>query len=425
MALLVFMGALFVFLALGVPIAIALGSCAIVLMFYLQSFDPSMMAQQMIAATNNYALMAIPFFMLAGEIMSRGGLSERIVDAANLVVGRIRGGLGYTAIVASILFAGLSGSAVADAAALGAILIPLMLKNGYDKGRAAGFICSGAVIAPIIPPSIPMIVLGTTVSLSISRMFMSGLVPGLILGIALMVAWFFVVRKDGYNDIKHYTTAECKKILKESLPALFMPILIIGGIRLGVFTPTEAGAFSVVYALIVCKFVYHELNIKKFGDICLGAVRSTATVMFIVATASAVGWLITIAQIPVLAVSMLQPLIEHPKILLLTLNIFLFVMGMVMDLTPNILIFAPVLFPVVEAANIDPYFFALIMVLNLSIGLITPPVGTVLYVGCSVADISFSKLVKGIWPFLVVELVMLFILLLFPQLVLAPLNVLA
>jgi tripartite ATP-independent transporter DctM subunit len=424
MALLVFMGALFVFLALGVPIAIALGSCAIVLMIFLQTFDPSMMAQQMIAATNNYALMAIPFFMLAGEIMSRGGLSERIVEAANLIVGRIRGGLGYTAIVASILFAGLSGSAVADAAALGAILIPLMLKNGYNKGRAAGFICSGAVIAPIIPPSIPMIVLGTTVSLSISRMFMSGLFPGLILGLALMVVWFFVVRKDGYNDIKHYTGAECWKILKESLPALFMPILIIGGIRLGVFTPTEAGAFSVVYALAVCKFFYHDLDMKKFRDICTGAVRSTATVMFIVATASAVGWLITIAQIPTLAVSMMKPLIGHPKMLLLMLNVFLFIMGMVMDLTPNILIFAPVLFPVIEAAGIDPYFFALIMVLNLSVGLITPPVGTVLYVGCSVADISFSKLVKGIWPFLIVELLVLLTLTMFPQLVLVPLNAL-
>ena len=424
MALLIFIVALFVFLAFGVPIAVALGSCAIVLMFYLESFDPFTLAQQMVMATNNFALMAIPFFMLAGEFMAEGGLSERLVNFANLFVGRIKGGLGYTAVVASILFAGLSGSAVADAAALGGILLPLMVKNGYKAPRATGFICAGSIIAPIIPPSIPMIVLGTSVGLSISKMFMSGIIPGVILGLALMVVWFFVVKKDGYTDIKVYTMKEAISILVDSLPALFMPVLIVGGIRLGIFTPTEAGAFAVVYALLVCVFYYRELDLKGVYKCCLNAVKSTAAVMFIVATASAVGYLITLAQIPVLAVQLFSGFIDKPILLLIIINIFLFLMGMVMDVTPNILIFAPVLFPVIKAAGIDEYFFALVMILNLCIGLITPPVGNVLYVGCGVAKINFAELVKAIIPFLIVELVILLIITFVPGIVTVPLSIL-
>lgn len=424
MELLIFIVALFIFLALGVPIAVSLGTCAVVMMLYMNVFDPVVIAQQMVMATNNFALMAIPFFMLAGEFMAEGGLSERIVNASHLAVGRIRGGLGYTAIVASILFAGLSGSAVADAAALGAILLPLMIKNGYKTERAAGFICAGAIIAPIIPPSIPMIVLGTTVGLSISKMFMSGIVPGVIIGIALMIVWRFVVIKDGYNDIKIYSKEEGRAILKDSIPALFMPVLIVGGIRMGIFTPTEAGAFAVVYALLVCCFYYKELNLKGIYKACVNSVKSTATVMFIVATASAVGYLITIAQIPVIAVQLFSGFIDKPVLLLVIINLFLFLMGMVMDVTPNILIFAPVLFPVIQAAGIDEYFFALIMILNLCIGLITPPVGNVLYVGCSVANISFARIVKGIVPFLIVELVVLFVLIFCPALVTVPLSIL-
>ncbi|WP_295580825.1 TRAP transporter large permease [uncultured Oscillibacter sp.] len=422
MGLLVFLAALFVLLLIGVPIAIALGGCAIVLMLFLNQFNPLLLAQQMVVGVNSFPLMAIPFFMLAGEIMSKGGLSKRIVDFANVLMGRIRGGLGYTAIVASIIFAGLSGSAVADAAALGGILLPLMTVQGYRKERASGFICAGAIIAPIIPPSIPMIVLGTSVGLSISRMFMSGIVPGVILGIALMVVWYFVVRIDDYHDVVRFTREEGLRTIASSLPALFMPILIVGGIRLGIFTPTEAGAFAVVYAILVCMFVYKELTWKGLMESLVAACKSTATVMFICATASAVAWLITIAQVPAMAVQLFGNLIGHPMLLMLVINVFLFLMGMVMDLTPNILIFAPVLFPVITAAGIDPYYFALIMTLNLCIGMISPPVGTVLYVGCGVAKISFTQIVKGVFPFLMVELVTLILFIAFPSLVTVPLN---
>ncbi len=423
MALGVFLGTLFGFMTLGIPIALVLVICSIALMLFLGQFDLLAIAQAMVAGTNSFPLMAIPFFMLSGEIMAQGGLSNRIVNAANLAVGKVRGGLGYAAILASIVFSGLSGSAVADAAALGGILIPMMKAAGYKVDRATALICASAIIAPIIPPSIPMIVLGTATNLSVTRLFMSGLVPGLILGLALMIMWFFIVRKDGLTDTVTFTKEERKAILKDSGPALFMPILIVGGIRLGIFTPTEAGAFAVVYALIVCKFVYKELDFSMFGDIFATAAKSTATVMFIVAAANAVGFYITMAQVPAQMASVLTPFIDKPVLLLLIINVFLFILGMVMDLTPNLLIFAPVLFPVVQQAGIDPYFFALIMCFNLCIGLITPPVGTVLYVGCGVSKLDIVRLSRAIIPFLIVELIVLFLMVFFPSLVMVPLEI--
>jgi len=416
MALVVFLGTLFGFMSLGIPIALVLVICAMALMILVGSFDLLAIAQAMVAGTNSFPL-------LAGEIMAQGGLSTRIVNAANLAVGKVRGGLGYAAILASIVFSGLSGSAVADAAALGGILIPMMKAAGYKLDRSCALICASAVIAPIIPPSIPMIVLGTATNLSVTRLFMSGLIPGIILGLALMIMWFFIVRKDGYNDTMTFTKEERTAILKDSMPALFMPILIVGGIRLGFFTPTEAGAFAVVYALVICKFVYKELDLSMFGDIFSSAAKSTATVMLIVAAANAVGFYITMAQVPAQMANALSPFIDKPMLLLLIINLFLFILGMVMDLTPNLLIFAPVLFPVIQQAGIDPYFFALIMCFNLCIGLITPPVGTVLYVGCGVAKLDIVRLSRAIIPFLIVELVVLLLCTFFPSLVMVPLEI--
>lgn len=421
-AVIVFLLTLAITIPLGVPIAFVLILCAITLMQFLGQTDMSIITQNMIMGANNAALMAIPFFMLAGEVMSRGGLSQRIVDFAKIVVGRFRGGLGYAAILASMIFAGLSGSPVADAAALGGIMIPLMVKNGYSKERSTGLLCSGAVIAPIIPPSIPMIVLATGTGLSVGKMFMAGLIPGIILGICLMVCWRIIVVHDKVDDTVRFTKEQIKYILKDSLPALFMPILIIGGIRFGIFTPTEAGAFAVVYALAISLFVYKEMKWKDLADVFLEGAKSTGIVMFIVASASAVGWLITVAQIPAKVVTLLAPLIAHPLALLLMINLFLFIMGMIMDLTPNILIFGPILVPVVQAAGIDPLVFGVIMVLNLTIGLITPPVGTILYIGCSIADLPFGRVVKGVLPFLACEIIVLLLFSVFPQLISVPMG---
>ncbi len=418
----VFLGTLGLGIALAVPIGVVLIFSAVMLMTYMGIFDETIIVQQMVMGTNNGSLLAIPFFMLAGELMSKGGLSVRIVNFSNLVVGRFKGGLGYVVILASMLFAGLSGSAVADAAALGGILIPMMKANGYNTERSTGLVCAGAVIAPIIPPSIPMIVLATGVGISVGKLFMAGIVPGILLGLFLMISWKRVVLKDGYTDVIRYEKGEGWAIFKDSLPALFMPILIIGGIRMGIFTPTEAGAFAAVYAFIISILVYKELKLKDVIEVFVESVRSTGIVMFIVAAASAVAWLITVAQIPVKIVTMLGPLVDHPVLLLLAINLFLFVMGMVMDLTPNLLIFGPILFPVVVEAGIDPIFFGVIMVLNLTIGLITPPVGTILYLGCRVGGTTFEKLVRGIMPFLVMEIIMLLIFTLVPQIILWPLE---
>ncbi|MEK3981592.1 TRAP transporter large permease [Psychrobacillus sp. FSL K6-2836] len=422
MELLVFIVSLFVLLTFGIPIALVLVLSATALMFFMDQWNPVIISQSMVQGANSFTLMAVPFFMLAGEIMAKGGLSRLLVQFASILVGRINGGIGYTAVLASILFAGLSGSAVADAAALGAILIPIMKSRGYDIGRSTGLVTASSLIAVIIPPSIPLILLGSMVGISISRLFMAGIVPGLLIGLALMVTWFLVAKKDGYEDKEIFTAKEAWQITKKSLPALFMPILIIGGIRFGIFTPTEAGVFATVYAFLVSIFIYKELKMKDMGEIFVKAAQSTAVVMLVVAAASAVAWLITIAQLPVQVASLLGGFMDSPMLLLMVIIIFLFLVGMVMDMTPAILIFAPILFPVIIQAGIDPYFFGIIMVFNLAIGLITPPVGTLLYLGSSIGNISFGQMLKGIMPFLIAEILMMLLYAFVPELITTPMK---
>ena len=289
--------------------------------------------------------------------------------------------------------------------------------------RAGAVIASGAILGPIIPPSTNFILLGATVSgLSITKLFMIGLVPGILIGLALMVVWFFVVRKDGYNETIRFTKQEAIKILIDSTPAFMMPVLLLGGIRFGIFTPTEGGAFAAIYAILVCVLYYRELSFRDLLRVSARAARTTSVVMLIVATATAVGWFITIAQIPNQMTALFSPLIDSPILLLISINIFLFLIGMVMDLTPNILIFAPVFYPLIQQAGIDPYYFGLLFVLNLGIGVITPPVGTVLYVVCGIGHIKFADLIVKLIPFVFVETLMLFLLLFFPKLSLVPMN---
>lgn len=423
MELFIFLGSLFFFMLIGVPLAIVLVLCSIVLMWHSGMWDAMIIPGSMLDGANNYPLMAIPFFVFAGEIMAEGGLSKRVVQLAQLMIGRVRGGLGYAAIIASIIFAGLMGSSVGEAAALGGLLLPMMKEVGYHPGRAGAVIASGAILGPIIPPSTNFILLGATVSgLSITKLFMIGLVPGILIGLALMVVWFFVVRKDGYNETIRFTKKEAIKILIDSTPAFMMPVLLLGGIRFGIFTPTEGGAFAAIYAILVCVLYYRELSFRDLLRVSARAARTTSVVMLIVATATAVGWFITIAQIPNQMTALFSPLIDSPILLLISINIFLFLIGMVMDLTPNILIFAPVFYPLIQQAGIDPYYFGLLFVLNLGIGVITPPVGTVLYVVCGIGHIKFTDLIVKLVPFVLVETIMLFLLLFFPKLSLVPMN---
>lgn len=422
MELIVFLSSLMVFLFMGIPIALVMVLCAITLMLYSGDGDFMIIPQAMVDGVNNYPLMAIPFFVFAGEIMGKGGLSKRVVLLSQLIIGRVKGGLGYATIVASVIFAGLMGSSVAEAAALMGILFPMMQQAGYDKGRAGGIIASGAILGPIIPPSANFILLGATMELSITKLFMIGLVPGLIIGLFLLIMWFFIVRIDGYTETITFTREEAIRILKESMPAFLLPVLLLGGIRGGIFTPTEGGAFAAVYAVLVTCFYYRELSLRDLLRVSANSARTTAVVMFIVGAATAVGWFITSAQIPLQMAAVFEPLIPTPTLLLMAIMVFLFAAGMVMDLTPNILLFAPVFFPLVVQAGVDPYFFGLLFVLNVGIGVITPPVGTVLFVICGSGGIPMGHLVRKMAPFLIMEIGVLFLLLLFPKLSLVPLK---
>lgn len=420
MELLIFLGSLFALLFTGMPIAIILMFCAIFLLLFMGMFEPVLLAEQMLTGADNFILTTIPFFMLAGEIMKTGGISNRLIRFGQVVVGRFRGGMGYVAILASMLFAGMSGAAIADVSALGSVMIPMMVACGYDKARSTGLICASSLTAPIIPPSIPMIILGVTVELSIGRLFVMGIVPGILLGLTIMVTWLIVVRRDGYKDTVVVPKEEIPRIVIEAVPALLLPVIIIVGIRMGFFTPTEGGAVACVYAFFVGAVIHRELKISHLTEMFFNAVRSSAVVMFIVCTACTIGWLITMAQVPQQIVVHLSALTESPIMLMIVLNLLFIMLGMVMDITPIILIFAPVVFPLVRAAGIDQYYFALVMIINLCIGLITPPVGTVLYVGCSVSKLSLDRIVKGILPFLLAETLFLVVCIVFPQIITAP-----
>jgi tripartite ATP-independent transporter DctM subunit len=420
MELFIFLGSLFVLLVTGIPIGVVLMLCSIILLHWMGMFDPMLLAQQMMTGTDNFILTTIPFFILAGEIMKYGGISQRLINFAEVVVGRFRGGMGYVGIMACTLFAGLSGVAIADVSALGSVLIPMMVASGYNKGRATGLICSAALTAPIIPPSLPMIILGVTVELSIGRLFVMGIVPGLLLAVTLMITWYFVVRRDGYTDTKIVPREKFLPIFIDAFPALMLPVLIIVGIRMGLFTPTEGGAVACVYAFLVATVVNRELKWSQIPDIFFGSVKSASIVMFIVSTAYTIGWLITMAQVPMQIIKLFSGLTDSPVLLLITLNLLLLALGMVMDLTPIILIFAPVIYPLIRAAHIDPYYFAIVMIINLCIGLLTPPVGTVLYVGCSVSNLKLEEVVRGILPFLLAELLFLMLCIVFPPIITAP-----
>ena len=424
MEIFVFIGSLFALLITGIPVAFVLMLCAIILLWYIDMFDALLLSQQMLAGADSFILTAVPFFMLAGEIMKEGGISSRLIAFGQILVGRFNGGMGYVAILASMLFAGLSGAAIADVAALGAVLIPMMVKCGYNKANSTGLICASALSAPIIPPSIPLIILGVTVNLSIGKLFVMGIAPGILLGLVLMVVWYFIVRKGGFNDRVVFTKKQAIAIAIDATPALLLPIIIIVGIRFGIFTPTEGGAVAAVYAFIVAVFVNKELKIKNCPKLFFNAVRTSAIVMFLVSTAYTIGWLITIAQVPLQIVDLLDGLVQSPFTLLIVLNFVLLGLGMVMDITPIILIFAPVFYPLINAAGIDPYYFALVMVINLSIGLITPPMGSVLFVGCSVSKLPITKLIRGVLPFLLAELGLLAAIVIFPEIITVPAEIL-
>lgn len=422
MTVLIFLSALLGAIILGIPVAFSLILCGLALMLHLDLFDTQIIAQQIVSGADSFSLMAIPFFILAGEIMNEGGLSKRIIDLPMKLVGHKRGGLGFVAIIAAMIMASLSGSAVADTAAVAAMLLPMMKTTGYPLDKSAGLIGTAGIIAPIIPPSIPFIVFGVASGVSITKLFLAGIFPGIMMGIFLAMLWWWQAKRLDLMTFSKATKEELCISFKNSIWALLLPVIIIGGFRSGMFTPTEAGAVATFYALIVSLFVYRELKIKDLYKVILAAAKTTAVVMFLVAAANVTGWLITVAELPTMLTELLEPLIEHPTTLLLVIMFAVFIIGMVMDLTPTVLILTPVLMPLVEEAGIDPVYFGVLFILNTSIGLITPPVGNVLNVITGVSKLPFDRAARGVFPYL---MMMIFLLLLFvfvPGLVLVPLQ---
>jgi TRAP-type transport system large permease protein len=422
MTVAVFLVSLLGAMALGMPIAYALLVCGVALMVQLDMFDSQIIAQNIINGADSFPLMAVPFFMLAGEIMNTGGLSKRIVNLALALIGHVKGGLGYVAILAACILAALSGSAVADAAALSALLVPMMVKAGHDKARSGGLIAAAGIIGPIIPPSIAFVVFGVASGLSISKLFLAGIFPGLYLGVALAVAWWWVVRSEEVVTPPRASGAEKRKAFVDSLWALGLPFIIIFGLKFGIFTPTEAGVVAAVYSLFVAMVVYRELKIGDLYPVFLTAAKVTAVVMFLVAASLVSAWLITIADLPGQVAELLEPLMESPTLLLIAIMILVVIVGTAMDMTPTILILTPVLIPVIKQAGIDPIYFGVLFIINNAIGLITPPVGTVLNVVAGVSRVSMDDLMRGVWPFMLAQLIVLALLVAFPALVLEPLR---
>jgi tripartite ATP-independent transporter DctM subunit len=419
-AFVVFSAGMLVLMGIGMNMALALVLTGAAMAWVLGFWDTQLLAQNLVAGIDSFPLLAVPFFILAGELMNSGGISKRIIDMAQAWVGHIRGGLGFVAIGAAVLMASMSGSALADTAALATILLPMMKRQGYPMATSAGLLASGGIIAPIIPPSMPFVIYGVTTNTSISALFLSGIVPGLIMGVGLVVAWKLVLRRIELPEGEPQPMKERLRATGKAFWALLMPLIIIGGMKTGVFTPTEAAVVAAFYALVVALFIHREMRIAEVGPVLVRAAKTTAIVMFLCAGAQVASYMITLADLPATLTGWLGPLVENPRLLMAVMMVVLVLIGTALDLTPTILIFAPVMLPIAVKAGIDPVYFGLMFVLNGAIGLITPPVGTVLNVVAGVGRLPLHQVIKGVNPFLLTYVLILALFVVFPQIVIAP-----
>ena len=425
MTLIVFIISLLGSMAIGLPIAFALIFSGVSMLAYLNGFDVQIISQNMFNGADSYSMMALPFFMLAGDLMNRGGLTNRLVKAASAWVGHFRGGLGYVTIIATLLFASMVGSAVASTAALGGILIPMMVKANYDRDDATGLVAASNLLSPIMPPSAPMIVLGVTASIPVSHLFLAGVAPAIYISAGLALMWFIVAKKRNISPLAKKPFKERMKATTDAIWAILMPVGILLCLQTGAFTPTEAGVFAVVYSLIIGLFVYKELSPKDLLEGLIGSAKSAATIMFLVAASAISSWVMTVANIPILVSNLLHPFIGSPRLLMLIVLGLILVIGTTMDVNPTILILAPVVLPVIKEAGINEVYFGVVFVISIVMGLLTPPVGTVLNVASAAGEISMERVVKSVLPFLMVEVIIIILMIVFPQIVIGPFELLA
>lgn len=393
-------GTFLILLLIGVPIAFVLSIAALATVAYMD-ISPIVVYQRMTAGMNVFALMAIPFFIYAGEIMLRGQIAEKLVQLAAGVIGHVRGGLGLVNVMTSVFFGGVSGSAVADASAVGTIMIPQMKKRGYDIEYSVNITITAAIIALILPPSHNMIIYSISAGgvISIADLFTAGIFPGLLLAISLMLAAYIVARRKGYPAEIFPGFARLGHMFIVAVPGLLLVLIIVGGVRSGWFTATESSVIAVVYAFLATLLVYRSLSWKDFLTATQGAVRTTAMVLMVIGGAGAFGWLMARLQIPAATIELMRTVSENPYMVFLLINVILLVLGCFMDMAPLIIICTPIFLPVVTSFGMDPVHFGIVMIMNLGIGLCTPPVGSVLFVGCAIAKIPILQAVRGIWPF--------------------------
>lgn len=408
----------FIAILLGIPLAFSLGiSSLIYLIVEVNTMPWGVIAQRLFEGANSFPLMAIPFFILAGALMNYGGLAKKLVDIAHFLVGFIRGGLAIVNIVGSMFFAGISGSSVADTAAIGSLLIPAMTERGYKKEFSVAVTASSSTIGVIIPPSIPMVLVGVIGGLSIGQLFLAGAIPGILLGFALMLVSYLISKKENYPKEQVPSFRKIVRSVKEGILALIMPLMILGGIIGGIFTPTEAGAVAALYSFIIGFFVYKKLKLADLPGILYDTLTNTAAIMFLVAVASLFGWILSYERIPQIIANAMLSITENQILILLLINIFLLMIGCVMDMTASLIILTPMFMPLIKTLGIDPIHFGVIMVLNLSIGLFTPPLGVCLIVPCQLAERKISDVLKDILPFFIACVVVLFLITYLPGLV--------
>ncbi|MDU7337689.1 MAG: TRAP transporter large permease [Clostridium sp.] len=428
MIIAIFIISMLVGIAIGLPIAVALLLCAVSTALALGGGDanPTIIARTLMQGSDSVTMMALPFFVLAGEIMNRGGLTKRIIAFCNIFIGRVRGGLGYVTILACLMFASLVGSAVAACAALGAILIPMMADSGYNREKAAALTASANLVAPIMPPSVPMIVYGIAAGVSIKSLFMGGIAPAIYLTVIASVVWFFVSRKKGVvpdtESIAKPEPKEAIKIILSGMWALLLPVIILVGLRSGYFTATEAGVIACVYAILIGMFVYREMKIKDLMKAFVASAKMSAVVMFLAAAANCAAYFMTISRIPQMMTSGLEGLVERPTLLMFVLMCIVVVVGLAMDVVPSILILTPIMLPLVKAAGIDPVYFGIVFVLMNVLGLTSPPVGPVLNVACATGKVKMDKIILPTMPYFIAQTILCFLLALVPALVEVPLR---